>query len=125
MTNDNIVMQEYFCSNLNQLNKIARTLLEVHKSSRIFAFYGCMGAGKTTFIKEICKCLNVKDVIVSPTFSIVNQYNTENNESIYHFDFYRIKSLDEVYDIGYEDYFFSDNYCLIEWPEMITPCTLR
>lgn len=86
----------------------------------VFAFYGKMGAGKTTFIKAVCRELGVEDVITSPTFAIVNEYRSEkNNEPIYHFDFYRIKKLEEVYDMGYEDYFYSGALCFLEWPELI------
>jgi tRNA threonylcarbamoyladenosine biosynthesis protein TsaE len=86
----------------------------------IFAFYGTMGAGKTTFIKAICEELGVEDVVNSPSFSIVNEYRSGTTaELIYHFDFYRIKKLEEVYDMGYEDYFFSGCLCFIEWPELI------
>ena len=86
----------------------------------VFAFYGKMGAGKTTFIKAVCEELGVTDVINSPTFAIVNEYRSETaGELIYHFDFYRIKKLEEVYDMGYEDYFYSGALCFIEWPELI------
>ena len=85
--------------------------------SRVFAFYGKMGAGKTTFVKAVCEELGVEDVITSPTFAIINEY--EGDETIYHFDFYRIKKLEEVYDMGYEDYFYSGALCFIEWPELI------
>lgn len=85
---------------------------------RVFAFYGKMGAGKTTFIKAVCEELGVEDVITSPTFAIVNEYTTGKN-SVYHFDFYRIKKLEEVYDMGYEEYFYSGALCFIEWPELI------
>jgi len=89
-------------------------------SGKVFAFYGKMGAGKTTFIKAICEELGVKEVITSPTFAIVNEYTTEpDGESIFHFDFYRIKKLEEVYDMGYEDYFYSGALCFLEWPELI------
>ena len=83
------------------------------------AFYGTMGVGKTTFIKSICRELEVIDVVNSPTFSIVNEYHTVNEEIIYHFDFYRIESQSEAFDFGYEEYFFSENLCMIEWPEKI------
>jgi len=90
----------------------------------VFAFYGHMGAGKTTFIKAICEELGVEDVITSPTFAIVNEYSPDSSllspdSSIFHFDFYRIKKLEEVYDMGFEDYFYSGSLCLIEWPELI------
>ena len=88
--------------------------------SKVFAFYGKMGAGKTTFVKAICEELGVEDVITSPTFAIINEYTTGQEETaIYHFDFYRIKKLEEVYDMGYEDYFYSGALCFIEWPELI------
>jgi len=86
---------------------------------RVVAFYGKMGAGKTTFIKSLCKVLGSDDVVTSPTFAIVNEYTDGKGKPIYHFDFYRIKNITEVYDMGYEDYFYSGNLCLIEWPELI------
>lgn len=82
-------------------------------------FYGQMGAGKTTLIKEICNKLGVKDNVASPTFSLVNEYKDSSGNSIFHFDFYRIKRIEEVYDIGYQDYFYSGDLCLVEWPEMV------
>ena len=87
--------------------------------SRIFAFYGTMGAGKTTFVKALCKAMGVTDTVNSPTFAIVNEYDTPSGRPIYHFDFYRIKRLAEVYDMGYEDYFYGRGLCFIEWPELI------
>lgn len=84
-----------------------------------FAFYGEMGVGKTTFIKALCNVLQVEDVVTSPTFSIVNEYKTLKGEKVYHFDFYRIESVEEAYDMGYEDYFYSDAYCFVEWPEKV------
>lgn len=97
----------------------ARSFVGAIGSHRVFAFYGHMGAGKTTFIKAVCEELGVEDVITSPTFAIVNEYSQPSGEPIYHFDFYRIKKLEEVYDMGYEDYFYSGSLCLIEWPELI------
>ncbi len=88
---------------------------------RIWAFYGSMGAGKTTFIKALCKEMKVIDTVNSPTFAIVNEYRTETEDTVYHFDFYRINKLDEAYDFGYEDYFYSGNVCMVEWPELIEP----
>ena len=89
----------------------------------VIAFYGKMGAGKTTFIKALCEELGVEDVITSPTFAIVNEYSLplggRLEGALYHFDFYRIKKIEEVYDMGYEDYFYSGSLCLIEWPELI------
>ena len=87
--------------------------------SRIFAFYGTMGAGKTTFVKALCEAMGVTDTVNSPTFAIVNEYDTPSGRPIYHFDFYRIKRLAEVYDMGYEDYFYGRGLCFIEWPEFI------
>ena len=87
----------------------------------VVAFYGPMGAGKTTLIKNLCHRMGVTDEVNSPTFAIVNEYVTLEGESVYHFDFYRIKKLEEVYDIGYENYFYSGNLCLLEWPELIDP----
>ncbi len=106
-------------NNLSELPTAAAKLLEACKEKRIFAFNGAMGAGKTTFIKAVCKALGVKDTISSPTFSIVNEYVSAGGIKIYHFDFYRIKSQDEAYDMGYEDYFYSNAYCFVEWPEKV------
>ncbi len=109
--------------NINSLADIhaaAQQFVASMGDNTIFAFYGTMGAGKTTFIKAICEELGVEDVVNSPSFSIVNEYRSETTaELIYHFDFYRIKKLEEVYDMGYEDYFFSGCLCFIEWPELI------
>lgn len=105
---------------LEEINEAARQFISAMGENTVFAFYGKMGAGKTTFIKAICEELGVNDVITSPTFAIVNEYRSdETGELIYHFDFYRIKKLDEVYDMGYEDYFYSGALCFIEWPELI------
>ena len=114
--------------NLDNIRAAAREFIENMGDARVFAFYGKMGAGKTTFVKAICEELGVEDVITSPTFAIINEYSIDNHDvqrstfnvqRIYHFDFYRIKKLEEVYDMGYEDYFYSGALCFIEWPELI------
>ena len=106
-------------NSLDDLEFAAKELIAEFKNDRVFAFYGKMGAGKTTFIQAICKELGSEDNVTSPTFALINEYNTEDLESIFHFDFYRIKDIEEAYDLGYEDYLYSGSYCLIEWPEMI------
>ena len=103
---------------IDSIREAAREFIEKMGDRKVFAFYGKMGAGKTTFVKAICEELGVEDVITSPTFAIVNEYEAH-NASIYHFDFYRIKKIEEVYDMGYEDYFYSGGLCFIEWPELI------
>jgi len=103
----------------SELKKTAALLLQNFPKDRIFAFYGAMGAGKTTFIKALCQELGSDDYVTSPTFALINEYTTKDETVIYHFDFYRIKKLEEVYDLGYEDYIYSGNFCFIEWPEMI------
>ena len=125
--------------NIETIREAAREFISQIGDRRVFAFYGSMGAGKTTFVKAICEELGVSDVITSPTFAIVNEYSLPPTPSdwressgaeaspsrgrmegaIYHFDFYRIKKLEEVYDMGYEDYFYSGSLCFIEWPELI------
>jgi len=105
---------------LEEAGEAARTFANAMGDRTIFAFYGKMGVGKTTFIKALCETLGVGDVVNSPTFSIVNEYRSDTTgELVYHFDFYRIKKIDEVYDMGYEDYFYSDALCFIEWPELV------
>lgn len=112
-------MSKISLSDLSQLPAVAKKLLQSFDGEKIVAFHGPMGAGKTTLIKAICEELGVKDTISSPTYSIVNEYRTVKGEKVYHFDFYRIKSVDEAYDMGYEEYFYSKAYCFIEWPEKI------
>ena len=110
-------------NDLEHIGEAARQFIETIGDRRVFAFYGSMGAGKTTFIKAICEQLGVEDVITSPTFAIVNEYSLPYGGrwegALYHFDFYRIKRIEEVYDMGYEDYFYSGSLCFIEWPELI------
>jgi tRNA threonylcarbamoyladenosine biosynthesis protein TsaE len=109
------------CPTETDLLPAAEKLLKEYPSSRVFALYGRMGAGKTTLIRAICSCLGTVDVVQSPSFSIINEYKTLTGESVFHFDFYRIKKVEEAFDIGYEDYFYSGSYCFIEWPELIEP----
>lgn len=113
-------MKQITASNLDELQSIAQTILHDTSDQFIFAFYGTMGAGKTTLIKAFCEVLGVEEVVTSPTFALVNEYNDQNENPVYHFDFYRIKKIDEVFDIGYEEYFYSNNYCFIEWPELVS-----
>lgn len=106
--------------NLDKIHAAAKEFIRNMGTGKVFAFYGKMGAGKTTFIKAVCEELGVDDVITSPTFAIVNEYTSNTTgDSIFHFDFYRIKKLDEVYDMGYEDYFYGGSLCFLEWPELI------
>lgn len=104
---------------LDRLPVTAGDLIAGFPDAKVFAFYGKMGSGKTTIIQEICAALHSTDRVTSPTFAIVNEYFTSTGSAIYHFDFYRLKNLEEAFDLGYEDYLFSGNYCLIEWPEKI------
>ncbi len=106
-------------NNLSDLDSVAQKFVNEMDSRKVFAFYGEMGAGKTTLIKAICKAMGVTETITSPTFSLVNEYKDGEDNPIYHFDFYRIKNIEEAYDFGYEDYFYSGNICFIEWPELI------
>ena len=106
-------------NDIEHIHEAAREFIEHIGDCRVFAFYGKMGAGKTTFVKAICEELGVEDVIPSPTFAIINEYTQPDGSPLFHFDFYRIKKLEEVYDMGYEDYFYSGALCFIEWPELI------
>lgn len=111
---------EITIKNLDSINAAAEEFVKNMGDGKVFAFYGKMGAGKTTFIKAICETLGVDDTVTSPTFAIVNEYTSNKVDyPIYHFDFYRIKKLDEVYDMGYEDYFYGGGVCFIEWPELV------
>ncbi len=102
---------------LDNLQEVARDFLKLQASNRKLAFYGQMGAGKTTFITALCKELGVIDMVSSPTFAIVNEYSTDQGEEVFHFDFYRINEVSELYDIGFEEYCMRDNWCFVEWPE--------
>jgi len=104
---------------IQSLDGIAQELIDKFPEQRVFAFYGKMGAGKTTFIQAICRELGSSDNVISPTFALINEYKTKSMHSVFHFDFYRIEDMEEAFDLGYEDYFYSGEYCLIEWPEKI------
>lgn len=112
---------EIVVKDLADLPKAAAEFVRQMGENRVFAFYGKMGAGKTTFIKAVCEALGVTDVINSPTFSIVNEYVDAEGRSIFHFDFYRLKRAEEAFDIGFEDYVYSGNLCVMEWPEIVEP----
>ena len=117
------ILKAFQINSLDEIDKVAEDFIQYISDSdlesNIFAFYGKMGAGKTTFIKAICKALGVSDIVNSPTFTIINEYKSSRGFSIYHFDFYRINKLQEAYDIGTEDYFAGSGLCLIERPEKI------
>lgn len=110
---------EWKIDHLESIREVAADFLDYVGENKIFALYGAMGVGKTTFVKAVASCLGVEDDVTSPTFAIVNEYLTKKGESIYHFDFYRVNSLSEALDFGYEEYFYSGNRCFIEWPEKI------
>lgn len=107
------------CRAVAELSEAAEILVNYFSTQRIFAFYGEMGSGKTTLIKAICAEMSVKDVVNSPTYGLVNEYKTSNGNKVYHFDFYRLNSVEEALDIGVEEYLNSGNYCFMEWPERI------
>ena len=113
--------KEFHIHGVDALTAVSDYLVSLRDEADVIAFYGSMGAGKTTLIKNLCHRMGVTDEVNSPTFAIVNEYVTVEGESVYHFDFYRIKKLEEAYDIGFENYFYSGRLCLIEWPEMIEP----
>lgn len=110
-------MKTYTAKEVDDLPRIAEAILNQTGDLRIFALYGPMGVGKTTLIKDFLEALGVEDRGSSPTFSLVNEYRTSNERTVYHFDFYRVSDPEEIYDMGYEEYFFSGNYCFVEWPE--------
>ena len=107
------------CNSVDQLPDVARQLLDTHADKRVFAFFAPMGAGKTTFITTLCTLLGCQDNMASPTFAIVNEYADKDNQPVYHFDFYRIRSLREVMDIGFDEYVYSGCYCFMEWAELV------
>lgn len=111
--------QAYICHSTDELDSIAGDILNKAGGAHVFALFGEMGAGKTTLIKRFCSRLGIADVVTSPTFALINEYQSENNGPVYHFDVYRIRKIEEVMDIGYETYFYSGNYVFIEWPEKI------
>lgn len=110
---------QLICENPEQIKYIARKILQHYSNYKKFLFFGSMGVGKTTLIKELSLQLEVLDIVSSPTFSIVNEYNSAKHGKIYHFDFYRLKNESEAFDLGCEEYFLSNDYCFVEWPERI------
>lgn len=106
-------------NSIEELPMVAEQLLGTFPEERFFAFFGKMGVGKTTLIKELCAQLGVTDNVCSPTFAIINEYRAREGRPVYHFDFYRLKAIQEAYDIGYEEYFYSGEYCFTEWTEKI------
>lgn len=112
-------MREITVNGLGDLPEAAEEILDALDGRNVVAFFGTMGAGKTTLIREICEQLGSEDVVTSPTFALVNRYNSANGRPIFHFDFYRIERPEEAFDMGYEEYFYSGELCLVEWPEKI------
>jgi len=114
------MLPEFICQSQDDLGQFALELLGTYGKKKVFAFYGEMGAGKTTLIKEICySVFRVREIVSSPTFAIINEYSSHEGEPVYHFDFYRIKNQTEALDIGFDDYIYSGYYCFIEWPEIV------
>jgi len=116
-----VVISKISYRNLEDIGKAASKIIEIAANYKIWLFYGTLGAGKTTMIKEICHIFNIEDRVVSPTFSIINEYRNSAGEIFYHFDFYRINSLEEAEDLGCEEYFESGNPCFVEWPQIVLP----
>lgn len=112
-------MLEIKIKSLDGIADAARQFVDTMGENKVFAMFGPMGVGKTTFVKAVCEILGVEDTITSPTFAIVNEYRTNTGDQIFHFDFYRIRKVEEVYDMGYEDYVYSGAVCFLEWPELI------
>ena len=117
--NEQALMNEQRVASVDELPRLGKMLLSAFADQRVFVFFGEMGVGKTTFIKALCREIGVEDLVSSPTFSIVNEYISARYGKVYHFDFYRINKLEEVFDLGYEHYFYSGNYCFVEWPEKL------
>jgi tRNA threonylcarbamoyladenosine biosynthesis protein TsaE len=111
-------MKQFVVQSIDELQKVAEEIIPYIIKQPVVAFQGKMGAGKTTLIKVICKAMDVQNTVTSPTFSLVNEYKTLSGQTIYHFDFYRINKVEEIYDFGYEEYFYSGKFCFIEWPEL-------
>jgi len=114
-------MPRFYIENTDRIQLVAAEFIKSFPGSRIFAFTGELGSGKTTFIKSLCRELGVTDLVSSPSFAIINEYQSERFGKLFHFDFYRIEKVEEAYDIGYEDYFYSGNYCFIEWADKAEP----
>ncbi len=112
-------MKEIVIDSLDELKDVAEAVIESLEGRNVVALFGAMGAGKTTLISAIMEHLGSTDNVTSPTFALVNQYNTASNEPVYHFDFYRINRIEEAFDMGYEEYFYSGDLCLVEWPELV------
>lgn len=114
-------MPRFYIENTDSLQSVAAEFIRTYPECRIFAFTGELGSGKTTFIKALCRELGVTDLVSSPSFAIIHEYQSEQYGKLYHFDFYRMEKLEEAFDIGYEDYFYSGNYCFIEWADKAEP----
>jgi len=121
MQPDIIIMARFYIDNVDSIQSVAADFLNGYPDYRIFAFYGELGSGKTTFIKALCRELGVVDLVSSPSFALIHEYQSDHFGKLYHFDFYRMEKLEEAYDIGYEDYFYSGNYCFIEWADKAEP----
>jgi tRNA threonylcarbamoyladenosine biosynthesis protein TsaE len=114
-------MPRFYIENADKVQPVAAEFIRSYPDCRIFAFTGELGSGKTTFIKALCRELGVTDLVSSPSFAIIHEYQSDHYGKLYHFDFYRMEKMEEAYDIGYEDYFYSGNYCFIEWADKAEP----
>ena len=112
--------KEFIINDISELDTVAGYIIEISEFSKLFYLKGDLGAGKTTLVQYVCNKLNTIDTVVSPSFALINIYNTNDNE-IYHIDLYRIKDIEEAIDLGIEDYIYSDNYCFVEWADIIKP----